>query len=56
MIKIDTINQLAIEITDRFKLILDCVPKENDKHLKQFAESAMLFASFIAYLNDIEVK
>jgi hypothetical protein len=46
----DIIFSFAMEISDRFKLIKDYFPKENEKLLKHAAASAIHLTLFIADL------
>lgn len=43
--------ELASEIGEKYKEILEYTPKDS-KHLKYLTESCLLFASFVAYVND----
>lgn len=43
--------EIATETADNFRLIMEEAPKDC-KHLKQLAESCLMFASFVAHVYD----
>ena len=56
-IDIELLVALALEITDRYKLILDTVPKSQEKLLRQLAASSIHFTQFVRDVyNSLEKK